>query len=109
MSLDALSHEDRIRLIRFVCSFAWADLRVVDEERALVQELIRKLDLPEQEGKLVQQWLDHPPIADLLDPGEIPMEHRKMFLEAAEAMVVADGIIEDDEAENLALLRELLA
>ncbi|MCC6527150.1 MAG: TerB family tellurite resistance protein, partial [Polyangiaceae bacterium] len=34
--LSKLSKTDRMRLMRFVCSFAWADLEVQNEERAYV-------------------------------------------------------------------------
>ena len=40
-----LSRSDRMRLMRFVCSFAWADLEVQNEERAFVTRLMNKLDI----------------------------------------------------------------
>jgi fatty-acyl-CoA synthase len=43
--LDQLDRRDRLRLVEFVCSFAWADLEIKPEERVFIARLIRSLDL----------------------------------------------------------------
>jgi uncharacterized tellurite resistance protein B-like protein len=106
--LDRLDREDRLRLMRFVCSFAWADLEVKDEERSFVRKMIKRLELSEDETRLVESWLEVPPRAEELDPSEIPRAHRQLFLDTARAMIVADGRVDQDEAENLVLLEQLL-
>ncbi len=106
--LNKLNREERLRLMKFVCSFAWADLEVREEERAFVAKLARKLSLDADEEKQVAKWLDHPPRADDLDPEQIPRAHRQLFLDAARAMVVVDGHVDHDEAENLSLLEMIL-
>ena len=40
MSLSQLDLEERLRLMKFVCSFAWADLEIQDEERTMVGKMI---------------------------------------------------------------------
>ena len=35
-SMQSLSREDRLSLMRFVCSFAWADFEVQDQERTFI-------------------------------------------------------------------------
>jgi uncharacterized membrane protein YebE (DUF533 family) len=104
----SLDREDRLRLMRFVCSFAWADLVVRDEEREFVGKLVRSLELPPDEREQVQEWLEVPPRVEELDPAEIPRAHRELVLRAARAMVVSDGEVDEQEAENLALLESLL-
>jgi len=106
--LDALNREDRLQLMRFVCSFAWADLEVSDEEREFIVKMVIRLGLNEEEQDQVTQWLEVPPRADDLDPADIPREHRKLFLDAAKAMILSDGTVEDAEAENLIILDQLL-
>jgi len=108
MSLQDLNREDRLRLIRFLCSFAWADLEIADSERALVHELVQQADLDDEDAQLVEGWLAHPPRVEDLDPQDIPLEHRQLFLNAALKMVAADGNIAADEIENLALFEQLL-
>ena len=106
--LDSLDREDRLQLMRFVCSFAWADLEVTSEERDFIVQLVDRLELDDEERKEVAQWLEVPPPADDLDPADIPREHRELFLDAARAMIISDGYVDDVEAENLIILDQLL-
>jgi uncharacterized membrane protein YebE (DUF533 family) len=112
MSSDArekeLDREDRLRLVRFLCSFAWADLRVHEREKAFIRRVVKKLSFGEEELRAVEKWLKVPPRPEEVDPAEIPTEHRKLFLEAARAVVMADGVVNPDERINLELLEELL-
>jgi hypothetical protein len=95
--------------MRFVCSFAWADLRVTDAERAFVMDLAHRAHLSQHDQQLVADWLDSPPAEDDLDPFDIPDAHRKMVLEAALEMMAADGEISRLEVESYALFETLLA
>jgi uncharacterized membrane protein YebE (DUF533 family) len=94
--------------MRFVCSFAWADLEIKKAEREFILTMVLRLGLDEEEQEQVAQWLEVPPRADDLDPADIPKEHRKLFLDAAKAMIMSDGDISDVEAENLIILDQLL-
>ncbi|MGB3050204.1 MAG: TerB family tellurite resistance protein [Polyangiales bacterium] len=106
--LDALNREDRLQLMRFVCSFAWADLEITAREREFIVTMVIRLGLDDEEQEQVAEWLEVPPRADDLDPEDIPREHRKLFLDAAKAMILSDGTVEDAEAENLVILDQLL-
>lgn len=108
MSLKKLSREDRLRLMRFVCSFAWADLEVKKTERALVQKMAKKLGLEEDELAQVKEWLQVPPRAEDVDPQSIPGAQRKMFLDAAREMIAVDGEVDPDEKESFAIFEQLL-
>ena len=63
-----MSPEDRLQLMKFVCSFAWADLRIGQEERDFVHRMVRRLHLSPEEAQLVEGWLQHPPPPDEVDP-----------------------------------------
>jgi uncharacterized tellurite resistance protein B-like protein len=106
--LSQLSSADRLRLMKFVCSFAWADLDVSPEERAFIARLVRGLDLDRDEEIRVHEWLDVPPALEGLDPTDIPSEHRSFFLEAIEGVISADGRIAAEERDNLEIFRQLL-
>lgn len=103
-----LSREDRLRLMKFVCSFAWTDLRVTDEERSLVEELATFYELDGSERDRIVEWLAVPPPPEEIDPTDIPKEHRQLFYEAAKRMVEADGRVVPGETDSLAMFRELL-
>ena len=106
--LDALNKEDRLQLMRFVCSFAWADLEITDREREFIVKMVDRLNLDDDERQQVEKWLEVPPLPDDLDPADVPREHRQLFLDAARAMIFSDGEVNDVEAENLIILDQLL-
>jgi uncharacterized tellurite resistance protein B-like protein len=103
-----LSPVERMRLMKFVCSFVWADLKVADKERAHVKKLIAKLGLEPSEAKQVEQWLKVPPHPEEVDPTRIPAEHRQIFLKTLDEVIGVDGERSEEEKELLALLEELL-
>ncbi len=95
-------------LLRFVCSFAWADLEIRPEERAFVARLIRRLGLSEDERLEVEGWLTTPPALETVDPALVPREHRLLFVRAAESVIAIDGDIADSEKEQLIMFAQLL-
>lgn len=106
--LDLLDRRDRLRLVEFVCSFAWADLEIQPEERVFISRLIRRLDLDEEEDLQVQQWLERPPQIDDLDPTSIPVAHRRVFVDAIEGLIEADGEISEEERDSFEIFQQLL-
>ena len=108
MMLERLDRRDRLRLVEFVCSFAWADFEIRPEERAFISRLISRLELDDDENLQVQQWLDRPPHLDDLDPTSIPAAHRRVFVETVEALISADGEIAEEERDSLEIFKGLL-
>ncbi|MEC8422609.1 MAG: TerB family tellurite resistance protein [Myxococcota bacterium] len=106
--LSQLTRSERLRLVRFVCSFAWADLEIKPAERDFIQDLIRRLDLDDEETARVEGWLSFPPAPEEVDPMEIPVEHRKVFLDTMLALVAADGELAEAETESFNLLSQLV-
>jgi uncharacterized tellurite resistance protein B-like protein len=109
LMLDELDRRDRLRLVEFVCSFAWADLEIAPEERVFISQLIRRLELDAEEDLQVQQWLERPPQIDGLDPTSIPSAHRLIFVEAIQGLISADGEISDEEQDSFEIFKQLLA
>ena len=108
MSTPRLSSSARLRLLRFVCSFAWADLQVTPAERAAVQGLVRRLRLTAAEKLQVSGWLEVPPPADDVDPNDIPPGQRERFLDEVRRVVAADGRLSGEEQSSYRLFERLL-
>ena len=108
MPLNDLESEDRLRLMGFVCSFAWADLEIADSERAMVARLVQKLDLDAEERRQVLYWLEVPPRPEDIDPMDVPLAHRQLFLDTIREMIEADGKVDEAEEINLELFQALL-
>ncbi len=106
--LKKLSRGERLRLMKFVCSFAWADLEVQDEERTFVSKMVRRLELDDDDKKLVDGWLEVPPPPEEVDPSEVPPAHRQLFLETVRGLIAADKRVDPEERANLELFAQLL-
>jgi len=106
--LEGLNDRERLNLLKFVCSFAWADLEIRPEERAFIKRLVERLELPSEEAKRVRGWLDLPPSPESVDPAQIPVQHKDLFLSVLDGVIRADGEIASEEREHFALLREML-
>jgi len=104
--LAKLDRTERLRLLRFVTSFVWADLEITPVEAAFVRDLVSRLHLSPGEASEVAEWLKTPPSPDEVDPTEIPKRHRQLFLEVVRELVAADGST-PEERENLELLERL--
>ncbi len=104
-----LSRQDTMRLLAFVCSFAWADHHIQQEERSFVEDLVDRLGLDDEDREQVAQWLKLPPRPEEIDPQLVPLEHRELFIAVAKKLVSADGYVAEGEADTLALFQELLA
>lgn len=107
--LDELNRKDRLRLVKFVCSFAWADLEIRSEERAFVAKMVRRLELDDEDTDRVEGWLSQPPEPDSVDPTLIPAKHRELFIEAVEGVIESDGEIAPEERDQLSIFQDLLS
>ena len=103
-----LEKDDRLRLLRFVCSFAWTDLKITDEEREFVRRLVARSELDPEERARVDEWLRTPPDPEDVDPAEVPHAHRELFVRMARQVCAVDGRIVPGERDTLAIFEELL-
>ncbi|MEE2673099.1 MAG: TerB family tellurite resistance protein [Myxococcota bacterium] len=106
--LQSLDRTERIQLMKFVCSFAWADLEVRPEEREFVAQLIQRLEMDDIETQQVRGWLTLPPRPEAVDPTKIPSEHRRLFIGEIRGVIESDGNVTVEELENLDLLERLI-
>lgn len=108
-AFESLNPDERLLLMRFVCSFAWADFEIRDEERRWIAALIGRLDLGDEERAAVEVWLERPPSVESIDPALVPVAHREVFLTAIASLIRTDGEVSEEEAESFDLLKQLVA
>ena len=106
--LQDLTRSERMQLMRFVCSFAWVDLKVRAEERERVSRLIQRLELEEEERPQGLEWLKRPQPPESVDPQTNPSAHRVLFLREVESIVSIDKEITEDERESVILFGQLI-
>ena len=98
----------RLELMKFVCTFAWADLSVHPAERSFVGRLMSRMEFDAADQAQVRDWLRAPPPPESVDPTRIPRAHRSLFLAAIDGVIAADGQITPEERDSLARLKELM-
>ncbi|MEZ4225975.1 MAG: TerB family tellurite resistance protein [Polyangiaceae bacterium] len=103
--LTGLDRAQRLQLLRFVCASAWADLEIKEGERAFVERLVKRMDLDDADRREVEGWLHVAPPPSDVNPTQVPEEHRRLFFEAARAVLYADGHASDEEQAHLEELR----
>lgn len=94
--------------MKFVCSFAWADLEIHPGEREFIARMMQRIDLDKEERNQVERWLEVPPHVSEIDPTAIPREHRATFVESIVGLIKADGTVSEEEKDNLELFETLL-
>ena len=95
-------------LLRFVCSFAWVDLKIRPEERGMVARMVTRMDLAASEREEVFEWLKTPPSPESVDPQSIPRAHRVLFLREVESVVAIDKEITEEERASVILFGQLI-
>jgi uncharacterized tellurite resistance protein B-like protein len=106
--LTDLDTSQRKQLVRFVCSIAWADLRLRKEELEFVKRLVRRLEFGKDAEAEVLRFLHAPPEPEEVDPNLIQFEHREIFLDTMRTMIAADLDVSTEERECMQLLEQLL-
>ncbi len=66
------------------------------------------MELDEEERAQVERWLEVPPPPERLDPGEIPREHRQLFIDTVREVIAADKVFDPEEKVTLELFEQLL-
>jgi uncharacterized membrane protein YebE (DUF533 family) len=93
MNADELTEAEQIELMRFLCSFAWADGEVHDTERTVLEQVLGGLTLSPEARADAQAWLSEPPDMEGFDFGAISPEKRSAFIDQAFAVAAAhDGL-----------------
>ena len=103
-----MTREERMLLLRFVCSFAWVDLEIRPEEREMIARLVGRMELNEDEKQQVSEWLETPPSPESVDPHSVPHAHRVLFLREVESVVSIDREVTPEERESVILFAQLI-
>jgi uncharacterized membrane protein YebE (DUF533 family) len=93
-------------IIKSLIAVAWADGRVGDEERELIDTVLEAYELAEEDAGRIREWASSHKSLDQIDFGGLAEGDRFLLLQQAVYVTYIDGVQTDDE---LALLRDLAA
>lgn len=101
MQFEGLSAGERVELMRFLCSFAWADDEVQDEERVILIKVLDNIGLEPGDRATVLTWLERRPDMTGFDFAAIPRDKRELFLDLAFSVASAHGGLAKEELSHL--------
>ncbi len=101
MEPSDLTEAERLDLMRFMCSFAWADGEVQPQERKVLEQVLAGLDLGDDARAQASEWLSEPPDMDGFDFAAIDEDTRSLFIDEAFAVAAADGGLAPEELQHL--------
>ena len=108
MELQSLTLQEKLDLLAFASAFAWADLEIQHQERRIYMAIVDEMGLVDNEREIALSLLSSPPRAEQIDPMNIPVEHRTLFLSTAHNIILADNELKATETSMLDLLRSIL-
>jgi len=101
MNADDLTEAERIELMRFMCSFAWADGEVQAGERVVLERVLNSLNLNPDDRAKAETWLSEAPDMTAFDFAAIPAKTRGVFVDHAFEVASADGGLAVEEMRHL--------
>ena len=101
MSSDELTESERIELMRFLCSFAWADGEVQPQEKIVLEQVLGGLNMSPEARAEVEPWLTTPPDVEGRELETIDDAKRAAFIDFAYEVAAADGQIAADELKHM--------
>lgn len=101
MHTDDLTESERLELMRFLCSFAWADGVVQPQEKTVLERILGSLELSAEAHAEAEGWLTAAPSVQGRALRSIDEKKRATFIDGAYEVAAADGEIAADELEHL--------
>ncbi len=99
-------HEQNVAILKSLVVVAWADGRVEDSERQVIQALSQAFDATPAETALIDDFASEPKTLDDIPLGEMSMDDRRALLQHAVFLTFSDG---EQHEKELKLLDALAA
>ncbi len=90
--------------VKALVAVAWADGKVEQSERDVIEGLLAAFQVPEDEARALREWAADPRSLEDIDLTELSAQDRRLLLQHAVVVTYVDG--EQSEQES-ALLRSL--
>jgi tellurite resistance protein len=97
-------HEQNMAILKSLCAVAWADGRVEDDEKEVIEALLQAFDANENEARMIRDYAAEPKTLDDIPLTDLDADDRRMLLQHAVFLTYVDG--NQDEKEK-ALLQDL--
>ncbi len=94
--------------IKALVAVAWADGKVDQRERDVIEGLIAAFQLSEEDAEAIRKWAAEPRTLDDIDLTELSAQDRRLLLQHAVVVTYVDGEQSEEEKRLLEQLVERL-
>jgi uncharacterized membrane protein YebE (DUF533 family) len=101
-------HEQNMAILKSLVAVAWADGRVAEEEKEVIEALLQAFDASEGEATIIREYAAEPKTLDDIPITELDGDDRRVLLQHAVLLTYIDGEQDDKERALLDALAERL-
>ena len=101
-------HEQNMAILKSLVAVAWADGRVADEEKEVIEALLQAFDANDAESTIIRDFAAEPKTLDDIPITELDADDRRVLLQHAVLLTFIDGEQDDKERALLDALAERL-
>lgn len=107
--VDSLAmHEQNMAILKSLCAVAWADGKVENEEKEVIEALLQAFDANESESKLIRDYVAEPKTLDDIPLTDMDANDRRVLLQHAVFLTFIDGNQDENEKTLLSALSDRL-
>ena len=101
-------HEQNMAILKSLVAVAWADGRVAEEEKEVIEALLQAFDASDGEATIIRDYAAEPKTLDDIPITELDGDDRRVLLQHAVLLTFIDGQQDDKERALLDALAERL-
>jgi len=95
-------------ILKSLCAVAWADGRVADDEKEVIEALLQAFGASDNEATLIRDYVAEPKTLDDIPLTEMDADDRRVLLQHAVFLTFIDGHQDEKEKALLEVLAERL-
>jgi len=95
-------------ILKSLCAVAWADGRVADDEKEVIEALLQAFGASDNEATLIRDYVAEPKSLDDIPLTEMDADDRRVLLQHAVFLTFIDGHQDEKEKALLEVLSERL-
>ena len=101
-------HEQNMAILKSLCAVAWADGRVAEDEREVIEALLQAFGANDSETQLIRDYVSEPKTLDDIPLTDMDGDDRRVLLQHAVFLTFIDGHQDEKEKALLETLAERL-
>lgn len=101
-------HEQNMSILKSLVAVAWADGRVAEEEKEVIEALLQAFDATPGEQAMIRDYAAEPKSLDDIPVTELGADDRRVLLQHAVFLTFIDGKQDDQEKALLVTLSDRL-